>query len=200
MTASHSVEFFEQQFQRQVDAAALQLNPFEEAALPYVRGRVLDFGCGLGNLSVAAARQGCTVLALDGSATAISHLSRRAQEESLAIEPQQVDLAEYTLQEDFDTVVSIGLLMFLGCPQAWQQLAQLQERLRPGGALVLTMLVQGTTYLDMFDPSQHCLVHPGQLLAHFEGWRIAMQREQEFPAPKQSVKSFLSLIAFKPQA
>lgn len=201
MTASHSVEFFEQQFQRQVGAAELQLNPFEEAALPYLRGRVLDFGCGLGNLSVAASRQGCSVLALDGSTTAVSHLRRRAHEESLAIDARQADLADYALQEeDFDTVVSIGLLMFLGCAQAWQQLAQLQQHLRPGGALVLTMLVQGTTYLDMFDPQQHCLVSPGQLLAHFEGWRIALQREQAFPAPQQCVKSFISLIAFKPQA
>lgn len=199
MTTSHSVQFFEQQFQRQADAAALQLNPFEEVALPYLRGHVLDFGCGLGNLAVAAARQRCRVLALDGSATAIAHLRQRAQEEALAIEAQQADLSDHRLQKDFDTVVSIGLLMFLDCAQALQQLAQLQQRLRSGGAFALTVLVQGTTYLDMFDPRQQCLLRPEQLLAHFEGWHIVEQREPVFPAPQQRVKSFLSLIAIKPQ-
>lgn len=200
MTPSHSVDFFEQQFQRQVGAAELQLNPFEEAALPWLRGRVLDFGCGLGNLAVAAARQGCSVLALDGSATAIRHLRQRAQDDALAIEARQADLSDYALQEDFDTVVSIGLLMFLGCEQAGQQLAQLQQRLRPGGTLVLALLVEGTTYLDMFDPQQHCLQSAGQWLARFAGWRIALQQEPVFPAPQQRVKSFLSLIALKPCA
>lgn len=200
MTTSHSVQFFEQQFRRQVRDAELQLNPFEEAALPYLRGRVLDFGCGLGNLAAAAARQGCSVLALDGSATAIAHLRRRAREEGLAIEALEADLADHRLQEDFDTVVCIGLLMFLDCAHAGQQLAQLQQRLRPGGALVLTMLVQGTTYMDMFDPQRHCLLPAQELLAHFEGWHIAQQHEQTFPAPQQRVKSFLSLIAFKPPA
>ncbi len=200
MNATHSVDFFERQSRRQVGAAELQLNPFEEAALPYLRGRLLDFGCGLGNLSVAAAHQGCQVLALDGSATAIRHLRQRAQEEGLAIDARQADLSDYVLDEDFDTVVSIGLLMFLGCAQAWQQLTQLQQRLRPGGTLVLTMLVEGTTYRDMFDPQQHCLVPSSELLARFTGWRIALQREQSFPAPQEHVKAFLSLIAVKPQA
>lgn len=198
MPPSHSVEFFERQFKRQVGAAGQQLNPFEEAALPYLRGRVLDFGCGLGNLAVAAARRGCQVLALDGSTTAIEHLRQRAQAEHLPVEACEAELADYGLQGEYDTVVSIGLLMFLDCDHALGQLAQLQHHLRPGGAFVLNMLVQGTTYMDMFDPQQHCLLGAEQLLAHFDGWRIEQQKVQDFPASGQGVKSFLTLIAFKP--
>jgi len=58
---SHSIHFFETQFRQQVAAGALHLNPFETLALPYLRGRVLDYGCGLGNLAVAAAQGGCEV-------------------------------------------------------------------------------------------------------------------------------------------
>lgn len=198
MSTSATVDFFERQFQRQVRAAELQLNPFEQGALPFLRGRVLDFGCGMGNLAVAAARQGCSVLALDASTTAIEHLRQRAHTEGLAVEARQAELADYQLQEDFDAVAAIGLLMFLDCAHALRQLAQLQQHLRPGGVFVLNLLVQGTTYLDLFDPQQHCLLPAQQWLDHFDGWSIERRETQDFPAPGERVKSFLTLIARKP--
>lgn len=193
-----SVQFFETQFQRQVREADLALNPFEESALPWLHGHVLDFGCGLGNLAIAAARRGCQVLALDGSTTAIAHLRQRAQAEALTVDGREADLADYALQDDYDAVVSIGLLMFLDCNDALRQLAQLQQRLRPGGVLVLNLLVQGTTYLDMFDPQQHCLLPAEQWRATFAGWQIEQCTTQDFPAPQQRMKAFLTLIATKP--
>jgi tellurite methyltransferase len=198
MQTSSSVRYFDQQFQRQLHETTLQLNPFEQNALPGLRGQVLDWGCGLGNLAIAAARQGCTVLALDGSPTAIAHLQQRARAEGLAIDARQADLADYQLAQDFDTVVSIGLLMFLDCEHALRQLAQLQARLRPGGLLILNLLVQGTTFLDMFDPQQHCLLPAQQWLDRFKGWQIERCETQDFPAPEQRLKAFLTLVARKP--
>ena len=198
MSVSASVRFFDQQFQRQLREAELQLNPFEQAALPWLRGQVLDFGCGLGNLALAAARRGCTVLALDGSATAIAHLRQRAGAEGLVVDARQAELADYRLPQDFDAIVCIGLLMFLDCEHALRQLAQLQARLRPGGVLVLNLLVQGTTYLDMFDPRQQCLLPAPQWRAPFAGWQIEQCTTQDLPAPQQRVKAFLTLIATKP--
>ncbi len=52
---SRSVEFFEAQFRRQIREGDFKLNPFETLALDYLRGDVLDLGCGLGNLALAAA-------------------------------------------------------------------------------------------------------------------------------------------------
>lgn len=198
MSVSATVRFFDQQFQRQLREAELQLNPFEQAALPWLRGQVLDFGCGLGNLALAAARQGCAVLALDGSATAIAHLRQRAGAEGLVLDARQAELADYRLPQDFDAIVCIGLLMFLDCEHALRQLAQLQARLRPGGVLILNLLVQGTTYLDMFDPQQQCLLPAQQVREHFAGWQIEHDATQDFPAPQQRVKAFLTLIATKP--
>ena len=53
-----AVAFFENQFQRQVRDQEYALNPFEILALDYVKGSVLDLGCGLGNLSLEAGRRG----------------------------------------------------------------------------------------------------------------------------------------------
>ena len=41
-----SIAFFDTQFRRQAEQGVCQLNPFEQQALPYLHGEVLDFGCG----------------------------------------------------------------------------------------------------------------------------------------------------------
>jgi len=192
-----SVEFFDKQFQRQVVSGEIELNPFERAALSHLRGRVLDFGCGLGALAVAAARRGCSVLALDASPTAIEHLRQVATRDALSLEVQEVDLRNYRLEEDFDTIVSIGLLMFFDCPTALRQLAQLQSRVRPGGTAVLNVLIEGTTYLDMFDPRGYCLFAREELRKQFAGWDVLSCDYQDFPAPGNQIKSFVTLIARK---
>ena len=197
MEGDGSIRFFDAQFQRQVGAGDLHLNPFEEQALPYLQGRVLDYGCGLGNLSVAAARRGCDVVALDASATALRHLRECARSESLAICAQQADLRQFVLQDDYDAVVSIGLLMFFDCPTAFAQLAQLQAHVRPGGVAVVNVLVEGTTYLGMFDPAGHCLFARDEMLKRFAGWEILSMQASDFPAPGDTVKDFLTVIARK---
>ncbi len=193
------MRFFDAQFERQVRAGDFNLNPFELAALPYLRGRVLDYGCGLGNLAIAAAEHGCSVVALDASATAIEHLRRVAAEKSLAIEANQADLRTHRLEDDFDAIASIGLLMFFDCPTAFAQLDQLKSHLRPGGIAAVNVLVEGTSYMDMFDPAGHCLVAREELRARFAGWELLREDYQNFPAPNGKVKSFATLIARKPE-
>ena len=200
MASDASVRFFDAQFQRQVREGDLRLNPFEDRALPWLHGRVLDYGCGLGNLALAAARRGCTVLALDASPTAIHHLSQAAQAEGLAVDAREADLSGFALEGEFDAVVSIGLLMFLDCPSARRQLAQLQAHVRPGGIAVVNLLEEGTTYLDMFDPAGWCLFAAGELERHFAGWEILHAAQEDFPAPAGRIKRFATVVARKPVA
>jgi len=108
MTTTSSITFFDTQFQRQVRDGDFALNPFEKAALPFLRGRVLDFGCGLGNLAVAAAERGCSVVALDASHSAIEHLRQVASDKALPIEAYEAELRDYELREDFDAVVRLA--------------------------------------------------------------------------------------------
>ena len=200
MQTPSSVQFFDTQFQRQVREGEFELNPFEMAALPYLRGRVLDYGCGLGNLAIAAAKRGCSVLALDASRAAIDHIRSVASANALPIEACEADLRTYELTEDFDAVVSIGLLMFFDCPTAYRQLASLQSRVRPGGIAVVNVLVEGTTYLDMFDTRSHCLFSRDELRTRFAGWKLLYSEFRDFDAPNERVKSFATLIAQKPLA
>ena len=198
MSSNRSVDFFDRQFERQIHQAESALNPFEQAALPHLRGRVLDFGCGMGNLALAAARAGCTVLALDASAVAIAHLQKAADAEGLAVQAEVADLAAYRVSGEFDAIVSIGLLMFLDCASAHRALDDLQAHLVPGGTLLVNVLVEGTTYMDMFDPVQHCLFPRDFLQTRLAGWEVLASSHQDFAAPGNTVKSFATIVARKP--
>lgn len=195
---SRSIDFFETQFRRPASDADVALNPFEAAALPFLHGDVLDFGCGLGNLALAAAARGCRVVALDGAPTAIARLRLRAAEAGLAIDAVEADLRDYRIEYDFDAVVAIGLLMFFDCDTAQRQLAALREQVRPGGVAVVNVLTVETTYLEMFDPHSYCLFARDALRLAFAGWAIEHESADEFAAPGGTRKCFATVIARRP--
>ncbi len=200
MAANRSVNYFDEQFARQIRDHDFRLNPFEQMALPHLRGRVLDFGCGMGNLAVAAARRGCSVLALDASATAIEHLRQVAAQERLDIDAVQADLRDHAIAGEFDGIVSIGLLMFFDCATAFRVLGELQAYVKPGGTALVNVLVEGTTYLDMFDAAGYCLFARDELPRRFAGWTILASEFADYPAPGKQIKSFATLIARRPGA
>jgi tellurite methyltransferase len=199
MSANKSIDFFDRQFRKQPPETALQLNPFESVVLPYLRGKVLDFGSGMGNLAFAAAARGCSVTALDASPAAIEHITRRATAEGLPVSTHIADLRDHHLADDYDCVVSIGLLMFFDGPTAVRVLGQLQDRVRPGGIAAINVMIEGTTYLDMFDPSGYCLFAPDELERRFAGWDVLHSKLQCFDAPMATLKRFTTIVARKPQ-
>lgn len=195
---SHSVSFFDTQFQNQVRSAEYALNPFEQAILPTLHGEVLDLGCGLGNLAVAAAAKGCKVTALDASQTAVADLARRAREQHLPIEARQADLRRYAADRRYDCVVCIGLLMFFSREDALAGLAALGEMVRPGGIVAVNVLIEGTTFMAMFDPDAHHLFSEAEVRHTFQGWEVEYAQIDTFPAPNDTVKRFYTLVAKRP--
>jgi tellurite methyltransferase len=148
---SRSIDFFEQPFRRQAGAADFTLNPFVETALSFLHGEILDFGCGLGNLALAAAGKGCRLVALDAASSGIDRHKRCASAAGLAIEAEVADLRHAVVARDFNAVASIGLLMFFDC---------------------------GTTYLDMFDPQASCRFDRDALRESFTGWELGDRARQ----------------------
>lgn len=196
--ANRSIDFFDEQFRAQIASGDFALNPFEQAALPFVRGRVLDLGCGLGNLAIGAARQGARVVAVDASLPAIVHIADVSRAENLGMTAVLADVSAYRLVGEYDTLVAIGLLMFLPRAAALEVLAAIMQHVAPGGCAVLNVLVEGTTYMAMFDPGAYCLFRPDELERRLAGWKIELARRDVFPAPGGTEKVFSTVIARKP--
>jgi len=195
---SHAVAFFDRQFRGQIAAYEFALNPFEQAALPHLRGDVLDLGCGLGNLALAAARGGCRVMAFDGSAAAVERLSVAALAESLPVLARQADLGHDPIVGSYDSVVAIGLLMFFPRPRSTDLLADVQRATRPGGIAVVNVLIEGTSYLDLFGGGPYTLFGRDELAEAFAGWELLQSSHESFDAPGGTKKNFATVIARKP--
>lgn len=191
------VVFFESQFRQQVESHEFVLNPFEQAALPYLRGRVLDLGCGLGNLALEAGRRGCDVLAVDASPTAIERINRDAAGESLKVRAVTGDLGDYEIRGNFETVVSIGLLMFFSREKTFSLLSNMQARVETGGYAIVNVLTEGTTFLEMFREGHYTLFSRDELAQQFAGWEICLSRQDDFDAPGGTRKVFSTVIARK---
>ena len=195
MNASHSVSLFDKQFQKQISEQSFALNPFEQAALPYLTGSVLDLGCGLGNLAVEAARRGASVVAVDASPTAVAHIRRVAEQEKLALQGVRADLSHYRIGEQYDTIVAIGLLMFFDRARALELLDEIQRQVKPGGCAVINVLIEGTTFLGLFQPGHYTLFGRDELAQRFAGWQVLEMSYQTFPAPENSEKVFATIVA-----
>lgn len=197
MKTNHSITFFDTQFQKQVAGGDFALNPFEKAALPFVRGRVLDLGCGLGNLSIEAARRGAEVVAVDASATAIERIRKVAAAEKLNITPVLADVGSYAITGQFDTVIAIGLLVFFPREKALALLAGIQQHVAEGGLAIVNTLIEGTTFMDMFEPGHYCLFGRDELRQHFKGWKFLLDTHGSFDAPQNTRKEFSTIVAQK---
>lgn len=193
-----AVEFFGAQFERQIAAHDYKLNPFEERALPWLAGNVLDLGCGLGNLSLAAAARGAQVTAYDACENAVDDLAERAVASGLDVWVKAVDLKGWRPEKTYDAVACIGLLMFFARDDALAGIRAVSDAVRPGGVAVVNAMIEGSTFLAMFDPDAYYLFKPEELAAPFAGWEFLHDSEEEFPAPGNTIKRFRTLVVRRP--
>lgn len=197
MITNQSITFFDTQFQKQVADSDFTLNPFEKAALPFVHGHVIDLGCGMGNLSIEAARRGANVLAVDASSTAIKRIQESASAENLAIDAVLADIGSYKITGRFDTIIAIGLLMFFKREKALAMLADIQEHVAGHGLAIINVLTEGTTFMGMFDPGNYYLMGQSELEDRFKGWNVLRSIRDSFDAPGNTRKEFSTVIAQK---
>ena len=141
--------------------------------------RVLDVGCGTGDVSFLAARLvGPTgaVLGVDRSAEAVAVAERRARDAGLGNVSFVVqELSEVTVTAPVDALVGRLVLMYLDDPAA--ALGRLLEAVRPGGVVAFQEMDMGAVVCEpdcaLFTTSGDRIV---QTFARAPGWRAAPTR------------------------
>ncbi|MCA9072778.1 MAG: efflux RND transporter permease subunit, partial [Planctomycetaceae bacterium] len=110
---------------------------FVEAA-EFVRGDVLDAGCGTGENAIYFASRGHTVLGVDFSETAIAKAKEKAQARNVDVEFQQGNALQLEeLNRTFDTVLDSGLFHVFDDENRARYVDQLGKVLKPGGIMSL---------------------------------------------------------------
>ena len=153
--------------------AAPQVLTAAAAFLPD-RGRALDVACGRGAGSLALARHGLTVFAVDVSLVALTYLRRRAEGEGVA---RRV----HTLVADLDAGLPPGLGPFglilcvnFHAPHLWPAFEPL---LAPGGVLLMETLTRENARLGLPGPSERWLVGPDEILGAAAGLEVLLHHE-----------------------
>ena len=114
------------------------------AAAPTEGIRVVDLGCGNGQLTLPLARSGARVMAVDISPRMIESLERNAAQEGLQIETAAVPAQELKVEPaSVDLVVSNYAMHHLYDGEKRAVLAAAVTWLKPGGRLVLGDMMFG---------------------------------------------------------
>lgn len=103
-----------------------------------IHGRVLDCGCGTGDLSIWLAGRGCTVTGIDFLADPIERARRKAAEQGTPVTFLQMDaLAVGEIPERFDAVTDCGLFHTFDDVRRSAYVAALTSLLEPGAGVFL---------------------------------------------------------------
>lgn len=150
------------------------------------RGRALDIASGDGRHSLALARAGCAVTAVDFAKSALTRLSEAAAAENLAVETAQLDLSSAPLPTGpFDVIVKTYFLNR-------DLFEPMKERLAPGGVLLVeTFLIDQKEIGHPRNPA--FLLDRGELAAAFGDLEILHREEGLFDTGNE--QAYLSRIA-----
>jgi cyclopropane fatty-acyl-phospholipid synthase-like methyltransferase len=135
-----------------------------------LRGRVLDSGCGTGELAMMAAERGFEATGIDAAESAIRIARERATERGLACEFIHGDvlrLAELT-KPPYDTVLDCGLLHVFDAEDRARYVAEVAAAMAPGALFML--LCFSDRQPGEWGP--HRLSHDDLLDTFAAGWRI----------------------------
>ncbi len=68
-----------------------------------------------------------------------------------------MDIETWNIDQPYDTIVSIGLLMFFRRERAIELLQDIREHVNPGGRAIVNVLIEGTTFTAFFDGDNYYL-------------------------------------------
>ena len=93
------------------------------------------------------------------------------------------------LREALDQLLEEGAIRMLGT---------MRRHVRPGGRLILNVLIEGTTFLDMFEGDYYHLFAQGELEELLSDWEPLLSQRDSIEVTGGSAKEFLTLVYRRP--
>ena len=101
--------------------------------------RVVDLGCGMGHASVALAKQGAKVFALDPDQAQLNHARELADQESVKIEVHQSDLADFAFLRNASIDLVVSVFALAAVDDLDRVFRQVHRVLREGAPFILSL-------------------------------------------------------------
>lgn len=103
-----------------------------------VFGRVIDVGCGTGELAIELAGRGFSVVGVDCAPTAIARAEAKSAERGVPVDFRIHDALRLAdLGEVFDTAIDCGVFHVFSDAERFEYVESLRACLNPGGRLIL---------------------------------------------------------------
>jgi 2-polyprenyl-3-methyl-5-hydroxy-6-metoxy-1,4-benzoquinol methylase len=100
--------------------------------------KVLDLMCGYGRHSIALAKKGIAVTAVDNLDDYITEIQKAAKEESLSVNAIKADVIKYKIDDKYDLALCMGnSLNFFNAADVHSLLINIHSHLKPGGHLLI---------------------------------------------------------------
>lgn len=100
----------------------------------------LDFGCGVGRLTIPLAKSFRSVVGVDVSPGMIAEAQRNS--DGLAVEYRRCDDSLESVEHGFDFVITLMVLQHIPVTRGMNILARLLERINPGGGCVIHLPIR----------------------------------------------------------
>jgi 2-polyprenyl-3-methyl-5-hydroxy-6-metoxy-1,4-benzoquinol methylase len=151
--------------------------------------RVLDFACGTGRHSLAAASGGASVTAIDRDAEKLAAGRARAVEGGLSIEWRELDLeGSWPELGTFDAVLVFNYLDRASMPRILRLVA-------PGGLLIMETFLEAQREAGWGPTSDKHLLRAGELARLVSPLRVVHGREALEPLDPDRWRAVASIVA-----
>lgn len=118
-----------------------------EMLKPLPGTRILDVGCGTGNMSVQLAKLGCTVIGIDVSENMLLKAHQKGKDLPVHFEKMNASNLNF-LTDYFDAVVSVTAFEFIKYPEA--AFCEMLRVVKPNGSIVVGTLNKNSKWGELY--------------------------------------------------